>query len=212
VTVPNAVWRGVFDRRAIDYEGSHRTSAHVSLRYYRGLVEKLFRGSRGGAVLDAGCGVGSMTELLARSRPIVGVDFSLASAGYARRRGLFAVAGDVLQLPLRDRAFERVASIGVLQHFEDARPMLRELHRVTRPGGELLLVTTNAQCLSVRLHLFVQRLFRRPPAFTRLYSAREIFAAAAAAGFQPAKPLTALQRHVLPAIALRLARPEAANV
>ena len=99
---------------------------------------------RGASLLDLGCGVGSITaDLAARVAPgrVVGVDVSdevLASArAAADERGVAVelVVADACALPFADGTFDVAHAHQVLQHLPDPVAALRELRRVTRPGG-----------------------------------------------------------------------------
>ena len=52
------------------------------------------------------------------------------------------VAADLTRLPYADATFDAIVSGWVLEHLPDPRPGLRELARVLRPGGKLLLLAT----------------------------------------------------------------------
>jgi SAM-dependent methyltransferase len=101
-------------------------------------------------ILDAGCGNGRYTRfLLRRADPdarITGFDLSQRMLKRARRRVRSArvnfVAADLTRLPYADGAFDAVVCGWVLEHLPDPRPGLRELARVMRPGGRLLLMAT----------------------------------------------------------------------
>jgi ubiquinone/menaquinone biosynthesis C-methylase UbiE len=90
----------------------------------------------GSRVLEAGCGAGSQTRLLAALSPearIVSLDLSLDSVDCARRatrqRGLENVAfvvGDVLALPCLDATFDHVFVCFVLEHLKIGRASCRE--------------------------------------------------------------------------------------
>jgi len=94
----------------------------------------------GMAVLDAGCGTGALSEAIARrdaTARIGGVDLGEAFVRSAQARvpgGLFRV-GDVTRLDDPDAAFDAVLSLLVLQFVPDRAQALREMRRVTRPGG-----------------------------------------------------------------------------
>ncbi len=99
---------------------------------------------QGGAVLDAGCGTGSLAAALHRRDPtarIAGLDLSetyLEAARACVPGGDFR-QGDVQALPFADGAFDASLSLLVIAFVPDAAQALRELRRVTRPGGLVAL-------------------------------------------------------------------------
>ncbi len=101
--------------------------------------------------LDAGCGSGRMLDELA-ARPevaaVAGLDLSPEGVALARRRGHADVReGRVEELPWPDAAFALVLSLDVIEHTADDRATLRELRRVTRPDGRLLVTVPAYQAL-----------------------------------------------------------------
>jgi SAM-dependent methyltransferase len=101
-------------------------------------------------ILDAGCGNGRYSRfLLKHAGPearITAFDLSPKMLARARRRlasdrVTFAVA-DLTRLPYADAAFDAAVCGWVLEHLPDPRLGLRELARVLRPGGRMLLLTT----------------------------------------------------------------------
>jgi SAM-dependent methyltransferase len=93
-------------------------------------------------ILDAGCGTGAVLEQLGRSTKHVGVDVSADAIAFCRRRGLSTLAqGDVTALPFGDGSFDGVISSSVLYHrwITDVHGAVRELRRVLRPGGLLMI-------------------------------------------------------------------------
>lgn len=98
--------------------------------------------SRPPLVLDAGCGTGANLLHLQRIAKPVGVDLSPDALAFAKERvpGKL-VRGSVLVLPFREAAFDAVISNDVLYHqwVTDDVEALRELARVLKPGGVLLV-------------------------------------------------------------------------
>lgn len=101
-------------------------------------------------LLEAGCGTGRMTGILAPSvRDLVAMDFSFESLRVNRRKlqdagiaNVHLVQGDLCRLPFGDGAFDRIVSSQVLEHVPgpDARAAaVAGLARVLRPGGTLAL-------------------------------------------------------------------------
>jgi SAM-dependent methyltransferase len=101
----------------------------------------------GGVVLDAGCGtaraVEPLREAVGPSGLVIGADATpemLAAAVKAGRASLAVLLlTDMARLPLPDRAVHGVFAAGLLPHVPDPVAALRELARVTRPGGCLVL-------------------------------------------------------------------------
>jgi SAM-dependent methyltransferase len=97
-------------------------------------------------VLDAGCGVGYGSALLAEhARSVVGVDRSAEAIEYARGRyaqsNLEFRTADLLELDEAAESFDTVTSFEVLEHVRDQERFLAGLARVLRPGGVLVLST-----------------------------------------------------------------------
>ena len=111
-----------------------RTVAN-SARY---LVPHLTAGSR---VLDVGCGPGSLTADLAVHCPqgaVTGIDASaavIAVAAAAHGDVAEFLTGDIVALDFPDDHFDVVHAHQVLQHLDRPVAALREMRRVTRPGG-----------------------------------------------------------------------------
>jgi SAM-dependent methyltransferase len=106
-------------------------------------------------VIDAGCGEGVLVSEYAGRLAIEGVD-----AHYSSER---VRTGSVTNLPYEPETFDRALCLDVLEHltFEEQPRALAELHRVLRPGGELLVSVPNLAHLQSRVHFLLQgRLIR----------------------------------------------------
>ena len=111
-----------------------------------------------GRLLDVGCGDGSLVlGLKDKARLTVGMDRSPDHCVAAEAKGVRAVCVDLHapRLPCRDGVFDAVACLDVIEHVLDPRHLLRELARVLRPGGILVLTTPN-----IRYYGFVLTLVR----------------------------------------------------
>jgi SAM-dependent methyltransferase len=102
-----------------------------------------YAGTRAGRILDLGCGTGGMLPHLTTLGDALGLDSADEAALACRRRGVPFVKGWGSQLPFRDAAFDAVTALDVIEHVPDDAGLLREIRRVLRPGG-LLLVTVPA--------------------------------------------------------------------
>jgi ubiquinone/menaquinone biosynthesis C-methylase UbiE len=103
-----------------------------------------------GTVLDVGTGPGALAVEIARrcgSCSVIGVDLAPEMLAPAQQRARdagvsdrvdFRVA-DAEDLPLADASVDVVVSTLSLHHWRDVPAILRELHRVVRPGGRVLI-------------------------------------------------------------------------
>lgn len=96
--------------------------------------------SAGKEVLEIGCGTGLILQRVASvAERAVGMDLSAGMLEHARKRGLEVVKADATDLPFEDESFDLVYSFKVLAHVQEIDLALREMVRVTRPGGRLIL-------------------------------------------------------------------------
>ena len=99
-------------------------------------------------ILDAGCGSGRNMIDLARHGTVTGVELSQTSVELARERASGEVIeGSVLEMPFEAGRFDLAASLDVIEHLEDDLAALRELRRVVKPGGTLLVTVPAYQWL-----------------------------------------------------------------
>jgi SAM-dependent methyltransferase len=123
-------------RRHWWFRGRRRILAHFLAR----LDPPLPAGAR---VLEIGCGTGANGPVLAGGgRFAVGIDTSLialALAGASERGHAARVRGDALALPFADASFDLVAALDVLEHVGDHAAAVRELRRVLRPRGAVVI-------------------------------------------------------------------------
>jgi SAM-dependent methyltransferase len=94
------------------------------------------------AILDAGCGTGAVLQRLGNAKRSVGVDLAPEAISFCHERGLTNVQqADITALPFADASFDAVICLSVLcqQRVKDAGDAVRELGRVLRPNGLLLL-------------------------------------------------------------------------
>ena len=97
---------------------------------------------RDAEILDVGTSTGTNLRLLRNLgfARITGVDQSPDAIRFCAEKGLGAVRlGDVRSLQLPDRRFDLVLATDVIEHVDDEMAAIRELRRVLRPGGYLLL-------------------------------------------------------------------------
>ena len=112
------------------------------LRLIRRSLDHELPGWRAVSILDAGCGTGAVLAALGNQRAHLGVDLSAEAIAFCRQRGIHNLAqGDISNLPFGDGSFDVVICSSVLYHrwVADVGLALRELRRVLRPGGLLIV-------------------------------------------------------------------------
>lgn len=121
----------------------------------------------GKKVLDVGCGNGYVLANYARAgADVYGVDLTEAAISLTRQRfGLAGLTGDFRTanaeaLPFPDDSFDCVCSMGVLHHTPDTERAVREVRRVLKPGGRLIVMFYHRDSALYRLNFRLQRMFR----------------------------------------------------
>lgn len=143
-------------------------------------------------VLDLGCGPGIVVEAFAsHAGTVVGLDLTppmlhraaarCAAAGFTNTR---FVLGESSLLPLADAVFDVAVTRSTLHHFDDPRAALREVARVLRPGGCLVVsdAVSSEDRDEAELHNALERL--RDPSHVRMLPRSELFDAIREAGLE----------------------------
>jgi ubiquinone/menaquinone biosynthesis C-methylase UbiE len=145
--------------------------------YESEVIIELLRPRNEERILDAGCGTGIFTlDILALGARVVGLDISpsmIMRAGQkAKGHPFYTVIGTILNLPFSDCAFDKVISVTALEFIKDMRGALKELFRVTKKGGCLVVATLNslspwatrrkARAQKGQSSLFENAIFRSP--------------------------------------------------
>ena len=164
----------MFDEVAARYD---LTNAVLSLgldRTWRRATADALQLARGERVLDLAAGTATSSAALARSgAQVVGCDFSLGMlrvGARAAHQGVRLVAGDALRLPFADAAFDAVTISFGLRNTADPDLALREMLRVTRPGGRLVVCEFSHPTWRPLRTVYDEYLMRALPAVARRVS------------------------------------------
>ncbi len=133
--------RGDYHRK-LDLNWAYAPTYLAKMRWVRKWLDML---PRGAAILDAGCGEGVLVdEYRAKGRRIEGLDLNYESETVRR--------GDILNMPYTDGAFDVVVLLDVIEHvgFTAQRTALKEIWRVLRPSGNLIISIPNLAHLNSR--------------------------------------------------------------
>jgi SAM-dependent methyltransferase len=136
----------------IEVEGGD-TATPLNLARRVALLETLLPSLDGLRLLDAGCGGGEYVKaLLARGADVRGLELAEDKLEAVRRLppeiGGRIHAGDLEAAPFASSCFDAVLANEMLEHVPDDRAALREVHRILRPGGHLVVFSPS------RLHPF----------------------------------------------------------
>ncbi|GAA4418217.1 demethylmenaquinone methyltransferase [Georgenia halophila] len=133
---------GMFDGVARRYDVTNDVLSLGQDRIWRVATRKAGGARSGDKVLDLAAGTGTSSEEYADAGiDVVPCDFStgMLDVGKRRRPDLSFVAGDAMQLPFADETFDVVTISFGLRNVAETDRALREMMRVTRPGGRLVV-------------------------------------------------------------------------
>lgn len=187
-----------FENWAGDMAGAAYYDVHCSVIEARETCVPTLRrvlGAPGKQILESGCGTGRWMAFFERlGHRTVGVDDSAAPLRIAKRHAadLRVVRADARACPFRTQSFDVVFSSYVAEHFEDGpEALLREIHRLLKPNGLLLMIVPYNNALRriltnrvLQVFYLLSRLRGRPLAFTEFrYARREMERYLQRAGF-----------------------------
>jgi SAM-dependent methyltransferase len=129
-----------------------------------------------GEILDVACGLGYGSKILGSVGEVVSVDVSKDALSYARKNfsGLNCLRLDVQLLSFSDERFDCVVALEVIEHVEDSAQLLREIHRVLKKGGLLIISTPNIKHLMNRIrHPFTKLTKPENPYHKREFTSKD---------------------------------------
>jgi demethylmenaquinone methyltransferase / 2-methoxy-6-polyprenyl-1,4-benzoquinol methylase len=161
----------MFDAVASRYDLTNTVLSFGLDRGWRRATRQALRLRPGERVLDLAAGTAVSTVELARSgATAVACDFSLGMLRAGRHRPVPLVAGDAARLPFSDHAFDAVTISFGLRNVADIEAALRELARVTRPGGRLAVCEFSQPTWPPFRTLYLEYLMRVLPAVAQRVS------------------------------------------
>src|SRR5690625_285611 len=136
---PKAV-AAMFDGVAKRYDVTNTVLSFGLDRRWRDATRRALDTGPGEKVLDLAAGSGVSTAEFVRSGAwCLAADFSQGMLSVGKSRGVPMVAADALHLPFVDGAFDAVTILFGLRNLVDTEAGLREMARVVRPGGRLVV-------------------------------------------------------------------------
>ena len=138
----------IFDDWPEKYDQWFETPIGRLIKCYESkLVFRMLKPNRGEEILDAGCGTGIFTaDILETGARVVGLELAptMLRRAMAKCGGqtFQSVIGDMRRLPFAEASFEKAISITALEFVQEARTVIEELFRVTKPGGYIVVATS----------------------------------------------------------------------
>src|SRR3989338_2270956 len=168
--------RRQYDQVAYAYDKRWKSYIHSSLRFLKEWMHVTGRER----ILDVACGTGALEELIVRENPFqktAGVDLSQEMLNIAKRKLAaypnvqFFLAG-ASHLPFADDTFDLVVCANSFHYFDDPVGSLREVKRILRRGGRLIILDWCRDYLVCRLCDLFLKVFDR--AHKYCYRQREL--------------------------------------
>ncbi|MBV1851974.1 demethylmenaquinone methyltransferase [Catellatospora tritici] len=166
---PNEI-AAMFDGVAEKYDKTNSVLSFGQDKSWRRATRSALDLKPGEKVLDLGAGTGVSTEELARSGAyVVGADLSLGMLRVGRRTRPHVplAAADALALPFADETFDAVTISFAIRNVANTPAALRELARVTKPGGRLVICEFSHPTNGAFRTVYLQYLMRSLPAVAR---------------------------------------------
>lgn len=106
--------------------------------FFLEILERFFAYRKDIKILDLGCGSGQMFKSLSKYGKVVGVEPSQYALKFAPKDTL-RVCGDGEKVPLTSSSFDLIAAFGVLEHIKDDEQTLREMFRLSKKKGVVMI-------------------------------------------------------------------------
>ncbi len=148
---------------------------------------------KNGHLLDVGCGAGHGMEMLERyGWKTTGTDFDPLAIANAKSKGLDVYLGELEDQHFADNSFDAVLLSHVIEHVPHPIQLLKECHRVLKPGGHLVVITPNAASTG---HKQFGQSWRglEVPRHLQIFTPHSLTSIGKQAGFRVAKGQTCLQ-------------------
>lgn len=163
----------MFDAVAHRYDLTNDVMSLWQVRMWRAVTRSAVGARPGTRVLDLAAGTGtSAVEYAADGAQVVACDFSTGMVAQGKRRHpeIDFVAGDATALPFADATFDVTTISYGLRNVQDAPRALREMARVTRPGGRIVVAEFSTPTSAAFSRLYRFYLGTALPAAARLVS------------------------------------------
>lgn len=155
-SVPEAVKKEEYKRKA-SYEEYRIDLDKV---YYHKIIKAVNRYAQtpAGKLLDIACWDGSLAAQFLPGREVFGLEGNLAACESAKGKGIKAQAVDLeKELPFEDSFFDAIIAAEIIEHLYDTDFFLKEIYRILKSSGVLVMSIPNIACFSNRIAMLFGR-------------------------------------------------------
>ncbi len=152
----------------------HRIQDNVITKYLKPLSNL----KKDGKILEIGCGNGVGAKLIKKHftpKIIYATDLDKRMIDYNNRKNIdkkiiFEVA-DATKLRFKDNEFDAVVDLGVIHHIPNWKDSIKEIKRVLKPNGELILKDASTETFSTLFGRILKKIMEHP--YDKMYSKNE---------------------------------------
>lgn len=139
----------------------------ANFQFYREHIDQVMAEwgpEKGKLYLDLGCGTGNLMSAVREiGIPLIGVDFSEEMLKRASKKGKNLVMADLQHLPFKDGCIDGIASVNVFYQLSHPEMFLKEIYRVLKPRGKIIISTPRRGASSSRFDLELIKTALRNP-------------------------------------------------
>lgn len=166
-----------------------RVAVYLSMSLYKSAREYCRNNL---VILDLGCGFGWGTKYLSQQGVVYGVDIDKETIAkvkdrYKNDKELKFICADALNLPFGNEKFDLVVSIENIEHVKDQTGYIKEVKRVLKKGGTLILSTPNREHLGHKIRRLLKYEAAKNPFHLHEFSENELSELLVRNGFQIVK-------------------------
>ena len=152
------------------FEERKGATEHDSRRLSEYIISKVSKKAE--SILDVGCGNGWVAkEFIPKGKEVVSLDISLTNPAKAKKlypgEKHFPVTADSFYLPFNDGSFDCVVASEIIEHVFDLAKFVKELFRVVKKGGQLIITTPYKEKLIYHLCIHCNK---KTPANAHIHS------------------------------------------
>lgn len=148
----------------------------------------------GGRLLEIGSGSGQQLKIMCElGWGAEGVDRDPDAKKNAESKGMKVNLGELGEQHFPDNYFDAVISNHVIEHVYEPENLMREVHRILKPGGRMVFITPNIGSFGHRVFKNADLMFMDSPRHLYVFTAPSLKRLAVQAGFDKAKIMTTLR-------------------